>query len=61
MMMTSKEVCKELNIDRNTLYRWIHQKDLPCLRIGRDWRFDIDEVKKWAENVFRKSAKKGKL
>ena len=50
MLLKSKQICDELNIHRITLYRWINQNpDFPTYRVGRDWRFDLDEVYQWID------------
>ena len=33
-----------LGIKRDTVYKWISQKGMPALRIGRLWKFKKDEV-----------------
>jgi excisionase family DNA binding protein len=38
-----------LNISPGTLYHWVSQKRVPCLRFGaRCLRFDADHLKNWA-------------
>jgi len=48
MFIKAKEVCEELKIHRTTLYRWMNKyPDFPAYRVGGQWRFDLDEIKKW--------------
>ncbi|MHC4885054.1 MAG: helix-turn-helix domain-containing protein [Planctomycetota bacterium] len=46
------EVAKHLRVVRDTVYRWIDapEKELPAHRIGRRWRFKLDEVDAWVKS-----------
>jgi excisionase family DNA binding protein len=38
-----------LNINPGTLYHWVSQKRVPCVRLGsRCLRFDAERLKQWA-------------
>jgi excisionase family DNA binding protein len=39
-----KELSRRLNMARGTLYNWVWQERLSPIRIGRNLRFDYDEV-----------------
>lgn len=41
------EICKHLSISRDTVIKWISNEDLPAHKIGRLWRFQIQEVDDW--------------
>ena len=41
------EICKHLGISRDTAIKWISNEDLPAHKIGRLWRFQIQEVDDW--------------
>jgi excisionase family DNA binding protein len=41
------EIAVYLGIKRDTIYKWIAEKDLPAHRIGRLWKFRSDEVDRW--------------
>jgi len=41
------EVATHLGIGRETVYRWIDQRELPAHRIGKFWKFKISEVDAW--------------
>ncbi len=43
-ILTSREVAALLRIDLDTLYRAIRRGDVPAYRVGRQWRFHLDEV-----------------
>jgi len=42
-----EEVAKHLGIARDTVYRWIERRDMPAHRVGRLWKFKLDEVDEW--------------
>lgn len=41
------EICAHLGVSRDTVYKWIKQKDMPAHRVGRLWKFKKDEVDSW--------------
>ncbi|WP_295408786.1 helix-turn-helix domain-containing protein [uncultured Thiocystis sp.] len=41
------EVANHLGVAKDSVYRWIEQKDLPAHRMGRLWKFKISEVDAW--------------
>ena len=43
-LLTTQEVCQFLRVSRSFLYRKIHKGLVPCLRIGRRYRFRRKEV-----------------
>ncbi len=56
------EIGNYLGIKRDTVYKWIAEKEMPAHRVGRFWKFKIDEVDNWvrggyAGNSTRKEAR----
>ena len=50
MLMRTRELCEELKIHQNTLYRWLrHYPDFPVFKFGRQghYRFEMSEVQRW--------------
>lgn len=45
-LYTVKEIAEYLNIHRETVRVW-RINGMPCIKIGRNVRFDINEVNKW--------------
>jgi excisionase family DNA binding protein len=41
------EVPEHLGVARDRVYRWIEAKALPAYRVGRHWKFTLDEVDRW--------------
>ena len=42
-----EEVAHHLGIARDTVYRWIELKGMPAHKVGRLWKFKLDEVDEW--------------
>ena len=47
-LLTDLELCEVLSFSRVTLWR-LRQKGLPCIRVGRNLRYRLDEVMSWLE------------
>ncbi len=41
------EIGNYLGIKRDTVYKWIGDKNMPAHKIGRLWKFRKDEVDEW--------------
>ena len=47
MCFNSSGVAKHLGIARDTVYRWIESRHMPAHRVGRLWKFKLEEVDEW--------------
>ncbi|MDL2233774.1 helix-turn-helix domain-containing protein [Ruminococcaceae bacterium OttesenSCG-928-L11] len=43
----TKTVAEYLNINKQTVFAWIAQKNLPAVKVGKSWRFKLSEVDAW--------------
>ena len=41
------EIAAYLGIKRDTVYKWIEQKNMPAHKVGRLWKFRTDEIDQW--------------
>lgn len=41
------EIATYLGVKRDTVYKWIERKNMPAHKVGRLWKFKIDEVDRW--------------
>ena len=41
------EISEYLGITRDTVLVWIEKRGMPCVKIGRTWKFKISEVDAW--------------
>lgn len=44
-----KEVCEYLGVSRDTIFKWIETKSMPAHKMGRLWKFKLDEVDEWVK------------
>jgi len=54
------EIGNYLGIKRDTVYKWISEKDMPAHKVGRLWKFKKDEVDKWVREGKAGEVNKGK-
>lgn len=45
-----KEVCEYLGVSRDTIFKWIETKEMPAHKMGRLWKFKLDEVDAWIKS-----------
>jgi excisionase family DNA binding protein len=43
------EIAEYLGVRRDTIYRWINDKDMPAHKLGRLWKFKKGQVDAWVE------------
>jgi excisionase family DNA binding protein len=43
-----------LGVNRDTVYKWVNEKGLPALKIGRLWKFRKADVDEWVEQFTHK-------
>lgn len=43
------EIGKYLGVSCDTVYRWIDKQGMPAHRLGRRWKFKIDELDAWVK------------
>lgn len=47
-LLTRKQVCELLQVPKRTLQLWMHQGEIPFIRIGRrSVRFDRERLDQW--------------
>lgn len=44
------DVARHLGVVRDTIYRWIEDKSLPAHKVGRLWKFKLEEVDEWVRS-----------
>ncbi|MFC1621698.1 helix-turn-helix transcriptional regulator [Candidatus Omnitrophota bacterium] len=44
-----KEVSERLGVKVSTIYSWVHQKQIPYIKMGRLVKFDLLELDNWIQ------------
>lgn len=39
-----EEVSKALNVSRNTVLNWANRGEIPCIKIGKTFRFSLKKI-----------------
>ena len=47
---STKEICEYLGIRRETALKWMAEKGMPAHRVGRLWKYKIDEIDEWVKS-----------
>ena len=46
-LLSVDEVADYLKIPKSTLYKMCLEREIPCAKIGKHWRFDKKSIDKW--------------
>lgn len=44
------ESAQHLGIKPSTLYKWIERKQMPAHKVGRLWKFKLEELDEWVKS-----------
>lgn len=44
------EIAEYLGVKRDTVYKWIERKAMPAHKVGRLWKFKLNEVDAWVRS-----------
>ena len=50
--LSMDEIGEYLGVKRDTISKWIKEKNMPAAKIGRLWKFKKDEVDQWVRNGY---------
>ena len=45
-----EDVATHLGVAKDSVYRWIEQRELPAHRVGRLFRFKLSEIDEWVKS-----------
>ncbi|OQX84670.1 MAG: hypothetical protein B6D55_08650 [Candidatus Omnitrophica bacterium 4484_70.2] len=54
-LLSVEEVAHYLNLKKQTIYNWLHNKKITGIKIGKVWRFEKEEIDKWLQKHKMKS------
>jgi len=52
--LSVEEVAEYLGVQRDTIYTWLAQENLPGFKVGRVWRFKREDVDAWVRSPERR-------
>jgi excisionase family DNA binding protein len=44
------EIAEYIGVKRDTIYKWIADREMPAHRVGRFWKFKKEQIDTWVEN-----------
>ena len=44
------DIASHLGIKRETLYKWLSEKNIPAHKVGRLWKFRNEEIDEWVKS-----------
>ena len=50
-LLTVKDTCQLLSVSKPTLYKMVHENQIPYLKIRGQIRFDEDKLENWVKSV----------
>jgi len=54
-LMTIEEVAAYMRVSRFTVYRLAKDRAIPAAKVGRQWRFQKEELDRWVKAPYRKT------
>jgi excisionase family DNA binding protein len=48
--LSVEEIAEHLGVSKDTVYAWISKRNMPAHRIGRLWKFKIEEIDEWVKS-----------
>lgn len=48
--LSVEEIATYLGVTRDSVYRWVDNKNMPGHRVGRRWKFRREEVDEWVRS-----------
>ena len=46
-ILTVREVMQYLHLSKPTLYRLLDRHEIPAYKVGRQWRFKVEQIDQW--------------
>ena len=51
-LMTIDEVASYMQVSRFTVYRLAKERAIPASKVGRQWRFQREEIERWMRDQY---------
>lgn len=49
-VLTTDELAAYLRVSRSTVYRLLKCQKIPGFKVGKDWRFDSEQIDGWVQS-----------
>ena len=43
------EIARHVGVSKDTIHRWIRNREMPAHKVGRLWKFNVSQVDAWVE------------
>jgi len=50
--LTLQQVSEYIGFSPKTLYTWVEEGKIPAYKVGRAWRFDVNEIDTFIKNKY---------
>ena len=50
-LLNADELSQMIDVRRDTIYRWVSQRRIPYVKVGRSTKFDIDAINEWIKEA----------
>jgi excisionase family DNA binding protein len=57
--LSVEEIAEYLGVSKDTVYTWVTGTDMPGHKVGRLWKFKVDEVDSWVRKGGAASSARG--
>lgn len=47
--LSVEEIASHLGVSRESIYRWAEAGKMPAHKVGRKWKFWVDEINEWVK------------
>ncbi|MBK24684.1 MAG: excisionase [Halobacteriovorax sp.] len=48
--LSVEEIANYLGVSKESIYRWLESRKMPAHKVGRQWKFKVNEVDEWVKN-----------
>ena len=48
--LSVEEISSYLGVPKDTVYKWLNEKELPAHKVGRLWKFKKEDVDNWVKS-----------
>jgi excisionase family DNA binding protein len=45
--LSVEDIAEHLGVSKESIYRWLERGKIPAHRVGKQWRFQAEEVNDW--------------